>query len=419
MTDQPTKTKQQLLAELESIMSMLDDDAVIPTLDTVVDPKLEDSPEDKPAQAAAEPQPEGSTEPTEDAPSIQPAPSVQPSLTEDEPSEATQPHNAEQRQLLNAELDNELREAMEIDIKIPEVNVPNSQTLFGNTDDYSSDFSSDFSDDNSRGDSDGSPESSRETQEQESATVSQSVKNELEVVSEQQNPFPAPGRKPHLFNGETEAKEPLPGQQHLFDAEQADKESPSANTEETSEPAVVKTVAESITASLAQSIEEPIEELVEEPTEEPKEESIEKPANPFKSSANMGSAYPPATLLSSMRRQKQSNIFDPAIEEPSTGNEEPSAGNEEPQATSDEVEPQADFDLELSNELDLTLPTEPDHQADSDSQSADATIAAGIETTANNNAEALVDDIVEEYMPKIEAELRRRLMASLDSQFDF
>jgi len=38
MSDQPQKTKQQLLDELESIMSMLDDDSVIPTLDTVVEP---------------------------------------------------------------------------------------------------------------------------------------------------------------------------------------------------------------------------------------------------------------------------------------------------------------------------------------------------------------------------------------------
>lgn len=38
MSDQPQKTKQQLLDELESIMSMLDGDSVIPTLDTVVEP---------------------------------------------------------------------------------------------------------------------------------------------------------------------------------------------------------------------------------------------------------------------------------------------------------------------------------------------------------------------------------------------
>ncbi|MCV6625171.1 MAG: hypothetical protein OIF38_03695 [Cellvibrionaceae bacterium] len=53
MSEQPSKTKQELLAELESIMSMLDEDAVIPVLETVVEDEDSHRAPEPPAQADA------------------------------------------------------------------------------------------------------------------------------------------------------------------------------------------------------------------------------------------------------------------------------------------------------------------------------------------------------------------------------
>ncbi|WP_299973657.1 hypothetical protein [uncultured Pseudoteredinibacter sp.] len=463
MTDQPTKTKQQLLAELESIMSMLDDDAVIPTLDTVVEPSAS---EEEPSASKQEP----SASKQEPSASKQepPASEEKPLTTEAEPAASEQKRAVEvnrqaaiseqliseaqsgeamapaleDRQQLSSELDDELRQAMEIDIKIPEVQVPNSQTLFGVDD----------ADTNSADVSDNDIETAKlpfgATLEPEKATDSEIKNTELEntdienqdepeiqsnveyhgtpqehttesfaveeshdiytpkegLISDkliaaanaqlqtqkdsdttlpQQNPFPAPNRKLHLFNGEAQAEAPLPGQQQLFD-----QDSENANNSG-------QVITEQVASDQATSEQENPDSL--------SEEQLTKPQNPFKSSNKSGSAYPPASLLSSMRRPKPQHTIKPdtSAGEAVKADEKPKASPFEQQESlslSQSIEPEA----VTAEQITLPETEEPSNQA-------------AIEAIDIN---AMVDELVQEQLPKLEAELRKRLTQALCAELE-
>lgn len=421
MTDQPTKTKQQLLAELESIMSMLDDDAVIPTLDTVVEPSAKKAPtagQDKPSAIEETPSEEITT----------------PISTSEQLNDEAQATEAsmealEDRQQLTSELDDELRQAMEIDIKIPEVKVPNSQTLFGIDDSDTSPSDNDIETTQLPFEATLEPEkaafidtknSELETQDEEVQPQGYSKENNAEpfaveethdiytpeegLISDkliaaanaqlqsqkdsdttlpQQNPFPAPNRKLHLFNGETQAEAPLPGQQHLFDHD-------SENTTNSDEAATHQVTTHQVTTE-------------KEGTETVGEEPLAKPQNPFKSSSKSGSAYPPASLLNSMRRPKPQQAI-----EPSNSANGVIESNEKPKASS--FEQQESLSLSQATEAETITTEQVASPNDIENNPQVAVEAIDID--------AMVDELIQEQLPKLEAELRKRLTQALSAELE-
>ncbi|MCV6623942.1 MAG: hypothetical protein OIF51_19575 [Cellvibrionaceae bacterium] len=423
MTDQPTKTKQQLLAELESIMSMLDDDAVIPTLDTVVEPSAD---QEEPSADGQKPlaDQEKPSEETKTSSSISEQPIDETQATD------TSAEAQEDRQQITSELDDELRQAMEIDIKIPEVKVPNSQTLFGIEDSDTSSSDNDIETTQLPFEATLEPEKAAyidtknsdlentelETQDEEEAQPYSKPKEdnaepfaveeshdiytpEEGLISDkliaaanaqlqsqkdsdttlpQQNPFPAPNRKLHLFNGETQAEAPLPGQQHLFDH---DSES-TTNSDQVSTPNVT---------------------TEKESTETVSEEPLAKPRNPFKNSNTSGSAYPPASLLNSMRRPKPQQAIEP-------GNPVNEAAKLAAKSKANPFEQQESLSLSHASEPE-TIATEqiasPDDKGNNPQEAVEAI-----------DIDAMVDKLIQEQLPKLEAELRKRLTQALSAALE-
>jgi len=426
MTDQPTKTKQQLLAELESIMSMLDDDAVIPTLDTVVEPSADGqkpSADDEKLLANKEP---AAVEETHSEEITTPASISEQPIDETQATDTTA-EAQEDRQQLTSELDDELRQAMEIDIKIPEVKVPNSQTLFGieDSDTSSSDNNIETTQlpleatlepekaahidtknselentdlgaqdeelqpyDNPKDDN-AEPfavEESHDIYTPEEGLISDKLiaaanaqlqsQKDSDTTLPQQNPFPAPNRKIHLFNGEAQAEAPLPGQQHLFDHDNEN----ATNSDEAATHQV--TTHQNTTA--------------QESAETVSEEPLAKPQNPFKSSSKSGSAYPPASLLNSMRRPKPQQAV-----EPSNSANDVVESNEKPKASP----------FEQQESLSLSQATEqvanPDDIENNPQEAVEAI-----------DIDAMVDKLIQEQLPKLEAELRKRLTQALSAELE-
>ncbi|WP_299772945.1 hypothetical protein [uncultured Pseudoteredinibacter sp.] len=446
MTDQPTKTKQQLLAELESIMSMLDDDAVIPTLDTVVEPSAGKEPSANGQEPSAGKQPSADgQEPSAGGqkPSADKEPSaVEETLSEEittpasiseQPIDETQAAQTtaealEDRQQLTSELDDELRQAMEIDIKIPEVKVPNSQTLFGiegsdtsssdndieatlepekaayidtkNSELENTDLETKYEEEvqpysNPKEDS-AEPfavEESHDIYTPEEGLISDKLiaaanaqlqsQKDSDTTLPQQNPFPAPNRKLHLLNGETQAEAPLPGQQHLFDLDSENKtNSDQATTHQ-------------VTAHQVTTEKESTETVTEEP--------LAKPQNPFKNSNTGGSAYPPASLLNSMRRPKPQQAIEP-------GN----PVNEEAKlATRSKVSP-----FEQQESLSLSQADEPETIVTGQISSPDDKESNSQEAVEAIDIDAMVDKLIQEQLPKLEAELRKRLTQALSAELE-
>lgn len=547
MTDQPTKTKQQLLAELESIMSMLDEDAVIPTLDTVVEPK------------AKPPKQENHTELRETLNKIDDAPSLrEPALSEAvlaesvlaEISEEAAPEEqtetaakpstlqpeVESPREFSPELNPELRQAMDVEITIPDVPVPNSQTLFGSADDDHQEVPKVKSDalnkpiEESQVSETSEPErpaptANAETRNTESqAAVTPEPATELidnvkpdstaQAQNAQQNPFPAPNRKPHLFNGEAQAEAPLPGQQHLFDSEQENRASETASEETVSPPDLISQLEleESPAPDLSTEPSHTTKLIAEaEKPQEKAEEAESKPENPFKHSSESSSTYPPASLLSSFRRteptfaeekpkplanttevsQDNQTVEPAAASTPETQAENTAtppqaftasnletsttetakdtdqtsvshtdsptaspdvsstlesrnldiegfgASNDIDSVKTENIEPQGAESQHYETEPAATLavnepqlsyavehaPTETETFATAEAklqageQPDDEQVEVDLEAR-ETDPETIVDEILEEYLPKLEAELRKRLMASLNSDLD-
>lgn len=434
MTDQPTKTKQQLLAELESIMSMLDDDAVIPTLDTVVEPSAnqqEPSADEEKLLADKEP---SAVEETFSEESTAPASISEQPIDETQATD-TSAEVQEDRQQLTSELDDELRQAMEIDIKIPEVKVPNSQTLFGIEDSDTSSSDNDIETTQLPFEATLEPEKAAyidtknselentdlETQDEEEAQPYSNPKEDnaepfaLEeshdiytpeegLISDkliaaanaqlqsqkdsdttlpQQNPFPAPNRKLHLFNGETQAEAPLPGQQHLFDHD-------SENTTNSDQVTTHQVSTPNVTTE-------------KESTETVSEEPLAKPQNPFKNSNTSGSAYPPASLLNSMRRPKPQQAIEP-------GNPVNEAAKLAAKSKANPFEQQESLSLSQDDEPEAVVRqaiSTPDDKGNNPQEAVEAI-----------DIDAMVDKLIQEQLPKLEAELRKRLTQALSAELE-
>ncbi|GAA6153348.1 hypothetical protein [Pseudoteredinibacter isoporae] len=541
MTDQPTKTKQQLLAELESIMSMLDDDAVIPTLDTVVEPEA------KPSETLTQ------TEESAEAIVAEAEPAQEAELTT-EPEIATTPESEPQPNDdsdFGAGFDPELRQAMDVEIAIPDVPVPNSQTLFGNRNDSNNDSQNDHNSNDAspndeldlidkvsqkfgidtsalvkersaelasapasqpQTDAAASPPQADVSPQQEQDEPGESLDQHASLSNSQQNPFPAPNRKPHLFNGESQAEAPLPGQQHLFDSEPAKPTSraelASTTVEKAEEErteishveanhleanhAEMKTPEALSEPAAAVGAAEPVDssDLNAEARAEP---APSKPENPFKHSGESSSTYPPASLLNSFRRNPlEEETAEPVdtLEDTKEPLQETIAYESSP-AFDTEAEPDTEAEIELNSipetktaaetaaetETETKVETkdwqtlEPERpqwtapslaisNKPSDTQNespvpelliketavsepyapespqeglqdeldapalepenlTDTAPAATEDPTAQVDPEAIVDDILEAYLPKLEAELRKRLLASLNSDLDF
>lgn len=427
MTDQPTKTKQQLLAELESIMSMLDDDAVIPTLDTVVEPSADKEPSANQQEPSADGQKpladqERPSEESKTSSSISEQPIDETQATD------TTAEAQEDRQQITSELDDELRQAMEIDIKIPEVKVPNSQTLFGIEDNdiettqlpfettlepekaaYIDTKNSELENTEleTQDEEEAQPYSKPKEDNAEPFAVEEShdiytpeeglisdkliaaanaklqSQKDSDTTLPQQNPFPAPNRKLHLFNGETQAEAPLPGQQHLFDHD-------SENT----------TISDQVTTHQVSTHQLTTEK---ERTETVSEEPLTKPQNPFKNSNTSGSAYPPASLLNSMRRPKPQQAIEP-------GN----PVNEEAKlATKSKANP-----FEQQESLSLSQDDEPESVVRQAISTPDDKGNNPQEAVEAIDIDAMVDKLIQEQLPKLETELRKRLTQALSAELE-
>ncbi|MBB6522303.1 hypothetical protein [Pseudoteredinibacter isoporae] len=534
MTDQPTKTKQQLLAELESIMSMLDEDAVIPTLDTVVEPEA------KSTQATAAPQaPEAATiETTSTAETLGTATSP----TKPEPVPATTPELTPKQEPpvessdFNADINTEFRQAMEVEIDIPDVPVPDSQTLFGNSEEQTDEESKEQSIEEPNASPDeemdlldkvsqkfgidtsklikhsqpeeataaaelktepkaeAKPEYRQNEQQNEPSSALETGKTPEPNSNAQQNPFPAPNRKPHLFNGEAQAEAPLPGQQHLFDSEPETKSEQAFKPEEldltlksepqlelTSEPdrkADINVTAPKTSIETSQEasskINKPSAENLLSDTEQ-SEQAQGKPENPFKHSSESSSTYPPASLMNSFRRSEPSFVEersqtipepakDTATAQPETEalqtasspeyevatdadaavDDTPALESESPEPSEASLPlPETSYSLaepsvseaviseptaqqpytadSISIEADAPKPEEPEAPTDETvviSEPEDSLPIEPQDEPTQTDPEAIVDEILEEYLPKLEAELRKRLLDAVSKDLD-